>query len=324
VQAFWDVVWSDALALIAFVAPMLVFALAASALGTGLAAIRFGLRSRGRLLRAIGGGMFAGTLAAIVVSMVVEFGLTAEGLPYCAQVLREQATWQLWLVSPGIALIGGYLAARSFAPVFTGPAATRGRYSLRQLFVAQLIAGLLFGWWVFTRRDQISARREELYWQNRENAAKAEFEPYGWRVSIYREFAETDLAADWYPNQQPVTDDTLALIERDGSVGALMISSNAVTDAGLAHLAKADALRELFIASDQITDDGIRQLSTLPRLRYLGIRSPHLTAASLESLAKMRSLRYVTLSTTQISAEEQASFRQTRRNIQLRFDDRGR
>jgi hypothetical protein len=324
VQAFWDVVFSDALALVAFVAPMLLFSFVASAIGAGVGADRSVPWVRGPFLRAVGGGMFAGTIVAILVSMVVEMGLKAEGLPYGAQVLREHATIQLWLFSPGAALIAGYFAARWLTSTPSKATGPRGRYTLQQLFLAQFIAGLLLGWWVFTRRDQISERRADLYWQNRENAAKAAFEPYGWRVSIFREFAEIDLTTDWHPSQQPAGDDSLGLVARDGSVGSLVVSSDAVTDAGLEHLAEADTIRELFIASDQVTDEGIRRLSALPRLRYLGIRSPNITGASLEHLAKVKSLRYVTLSTTQISAEEQAAFHLARPNVQLRFNERGR
>jgi hypothetical protein len=324
-QAFWDVVWSDTKALAAFVAPMLLFALPVSGVGALVGAVNFGLGSSRRLLRAVARGVMVGTLSSTLLSMAFEFSLRAEGLSNVRRALHDYVTIPLWIASVVVAFGVGFVAASRYAPVLLHSSPARRRYTLRQLFVAQLIVGLLLGWWVFTRRDEIHDRRAELNWLAHDRAAKGVFEPYGWNVQTWKGYDEIALSTfTRYQNQQPVRDETLALVAGHGSVAHLEISSDEVTDAGVAHLVAARDLRELWIASEQVTDEGVRELCKLPRLRYLGIRSSRLNGSSLERLAEVKSLRYVALSTTQITPQQQAAFRKARPGVELRLNREGR
>lgn len=317
-QPFWDVLWSDTKALALFAAPMLVLAVPASALAAMLGATKWRLGSWGALLGAISRGVIIGTASALVLSMLIEFSLKAEGLTYGRRALRDVATWQLCLAAPIAAIAGGFLAARYYAPATLSPE-RRQRYTLRQLFVAQLIAGLLLGWWAYTRRDEIGQRRAELEWQVRDREAKAVYEPYGWHVQTWPDYEDISLLA--FPPRQPsVSDEALALVGVHGPITYLFIRSENITDAGLKHISAAKRLRRLEIASPNVTDIGVAELDELSRLRYLEIRSPKLTGASLRSLAKIKSLRYVVLSTTQITAEEEEAFHRARIDVNLRFD----
>src|SRR5438876_4539576 len=163
-QPFWDVLWSDTKALALFATPMLVLALPASALAAIFGAVNWGLGSWTGLFRAICRGVVIGTGLALVLSMLIEFSLKAEGLKEGRRALRDVATLQLCLAAPIAASAGAFLAARYYAPVAISRE-WRRRYTLRQLFIAQLIAGLLLGWWAYTRRDEIGQRRAELEWQ---------------------------------------------------------------------------------------------------------------------------------------------------------------
>jgi hypothetical protein len=86
-QPFWDVLWSDTKALVLFVAPMLILALPASSLAALFGAMNRRL-SWGRLVRAMGRGVVSGTGAALVLSMLIEFSLKAEGLSNGRQAMR--------------------------------------------------------------------------------------------------------------------------------------------------------------------------------------------------------------------------------------------
>jgi hypothetical protein len=269
--------------------------------------------------------MVVGTAAALVISMLIELSLKAEGLPDGRRALRNAATLQLCLAAPLAAFATGFVTARRYAPAMP-EVSRRRRYTLRQLFIGQLIVGLLLGWWAFTRRDEIGKRRDELEWQVRDRQMKAIFEPYGWKVHTwpgYDEMAllspEVFVSSSGPTFQQPVHDDTLKLVAIHAPVTQLIVSSDAVTDAGPKHLADAKRLRRLWIASRQITDDGVAELCELPRLRYLEIHSPQLTKASLDRLARVKSLRYLVLSTALITPEEQKAFRQARPDVNLRF-----
>jgi hypothetical protein len=314
-QPFWDVLWSDTKALALFATPMLVLAVPASALAALFGAVNWGLGSWNGLLRAIGRGVLVGTGSALILSMLIEFSLKAEGLTYGRRALRDVATLRLWLAAPIVAIAGGFLAARYYAPASLSQERRR-RYTLRQLFAAQLIAGLLLGWWAYTRRDEIGQRRAELEWQVRDREAKAVYEPYGWTVQTWPGYDEIGLIA---PRHIGMRDEPLTLVRVHGPVTSMAIVSDTVSDTGLGHIAGAKRLRRLIIRSPQLTDSGVAQLSELPRLRYLEIASPNLTAESLSSLAKIKSLRYVVLTTTQITAEEQEAFHRTRPDVHLRF-----
>src|SRR3954471_24586922 len=184
-QPFWDVLWSDTKAFALFAAPMLVLAVPASALAAMCGAANWGLRSWTGFLRAVGRGVLIGTTAALVISMLIELTLKAEGLAEGRRALREVAMLQLFLTAPIVAIAGGFLAARYCAPEALSPQHRR-RYTLRQLFIVQLIAALLLGWWAYTRRDEIGQRRAELAWQIRDREAKAVYEPFGWHVETWQ------------------------------------------------------------------------------------------------------------------------------------------
>ena len=167
------------------------------------------------------------------------------------------------------------------------------RSTLRQLFLGQFVIGLLLGWWVITRHDEIGERRIELDWQARERAAEAIFGRYGWYVKIYRDTGTIGL---WNPDSfavQPVTDTALDLVAQHDEVVELYVRSDLVSDEGLKRLASAKNLRLIKIASSQITDEGFHTLAKLPSLEQLDIDSPHLTLDDLKRLPGAQSLKFV-------------------------------
>jgi len=315
-QPFWDVLWSDTKAFALFAVPMLVLAVPASALAAMVGSVNWGLGSWSGFFRAIGRGVLIGTGLALVISMLIEFSFKAEGLPFGRKALRDVAMLQLCLAAPIIAVASGFFAARYYA-ARSHLVQHRRRYTLRQLFIVQLIAALLLGWWAYTRRDEIGQRRAELEWQVRDREAKAVYEPYGWHVETWPGYEDISLIAE---QRAAPGDESLGLLGIHGPVTNLVVASDATTDTGLAHIANAKRLRRLILTSTQITDAGVAQLSELPRLRYLELRSPNLTAESLSSLAKIKSLRYIVLSTANITAEQEEAFHRARRDVNLRFD----
>src|SRR5437868_6590576 len=100
--AFWDVLLTDAKAAMMLVAPMLVLSLPASGTGALLGARSRGVVSGGQLLRMVRRGVLVGTGAALVLSMIVQLSLTAEGLPlvFGRRAFGDQGSLLLIFVSP--------------------------------------------------------------------------------------------------------------------------------------------------------------------------------------------------------------------------------
>jgi hypothetical protein len=313
-QPFWDVFWSDVRALIVFALPMLIISLPISLLAALFGGVNFGVGAWSRVSRSAVRGFVLGTITALVVSMSVEFLLTAEGFPQSRRAIRTAANWQLFLAGPLLVFLFSFMAARRYAPASGQP---HRRYSLRQLFVYQLIAAALLGWWTFTRRSEIFERRNLLAWQVRERDAKALFEPLGCWVEAPPDRDEVWLYA--HASHRPVSDESLAPVAVHGAVTFVSIRASDVTDAGIKHLRGADRLRMLIVQSDQLTDEGVEVLEDLPRLRTLELDSPHLTGKSLQSLVKVRSLRALTISRAKITDKEIAAFRQARTGLFVRI-----
>jgi hypothetical protein len=250
--------------------------------------------------------------------MSIEFLLTAEGFPESRRALRYAANWQLLIVGPLLAFLFSFLAARRYAPV---AGAHERRFSLRQLFLYQLIAASLFGWWTFTRRSEISQRRALLQWEIRDRDARATFEPLGWTVQTWPENDEILLVA--IPKQPPLDDEALRPITSNLSVTLVNLQSDAVTDSGLKHLQGANRLRRLQLFSKNIGDEGVGELCKLPRLRYLEVHSPNLTAKSLAALSQVRTLRLLVLTRAHLTDEAITAFRQARPGIDLRIVEDG-
>lgn len=314
-QPLWDVFWSDVWALAGFAIPMLIVSLPVSFIAALLGAVNRSAGTWSRLLRSAMRGFVMGTVTALTVSMSVEFLLTAEGFAETRRAIRLAANWQLFLTGPLLVFLFAFLAARRYAPAQGN---LQRRYSLRRLFVYQLIAASLFGWWTFTRRSEIAQRRNVLAWELRDRDAKAVFVPLGWWVDARTENDEIVLSAG--PHLATIDDDAFAPIVPHGSVSGVFAKSPSLTDRALKQLRGANRLRQLVIESDEITDEGIAELCDLPRLRYLDVRCPKVTAKSLESLAKLRSLRFLTIRQAQISEDEAAAFRQARRSVNLRLE----
>src|SRR5262245_13217707 len=135
-HAFWDVLWSDTKGLAIFIAPMLLLTLPASFLGSALFGQRnTGATSQRRWWRPNWRVVALGMAAAVVLSMVLEFSLIAEGLPLGRRTWRDPGVLQLILLSPVTAFLAAYLAARRSSPKTLD--AQRRRFTLRQLFLAQ-------------------------------------------------------------------------------------------------------------------------------------------------------------------------------------------
>jgi hypothetical protein len=291
---------------------MLLLAAPVSALAALGGAVNYGLGSWRRLWQAALRGMLIGTAAALGLSMLIEYALTLEGLSNSRRALRDAATGPLILTAPLAAIAAGFLAARRYAT----PQQGHRRWTLRQLFIGQLIAAVLLGWWTFTRREEISRRRTELAWQVRDRQLKAIYEPLGVQVETWPN--QEDVALIVWPGRA-FSDVSLKLVAIHGPVTQLRIHSDALNDPGLAEIASATRLRRLWLHSSQISDSGVARLAELPRLRYLEVHSPLLTGASLRSLAKIETLRYVVLGTGNITSEELTQFQSARPDVNVRI-----
>jgi len=316
VQPFWDVFWSDAASLAVFVTPMLGLALPASMLGARVGAAVATDRQKGAWRPAMWRGTAVGVAAALVISMLLEFSLKAEGLPTGRTALREMASVELCLAAPLIAVAAGFLVARGYTP--PADAQKKHRYTLRQLFVAQLVIGLLLGWWAYTRRDEIGQRRHQLVWQARDGQLKSAFEPLGWNLQTW-----PDDDAVWLNEHgisPPVVPGLLHPLRLFPTVWELRIDSNRIVDRDVEDLLPLSTLRSLQLLCPHLTDDGVAQLCELPRLRYLRIKSPHITGATLEMLVNMKTLRFVEIDSAQITVADAEEFRQARPNVDLRIN----
>jgi hypothetical protein len=321
-QPFWDVLWSDTKGLALFVAPMLALSVPASAMAAVFGAVNLGLGSWRKVAMAVVRGIVIGTIVALILSMLIELSLKAEGLSDGRSAMRVAANWQLCLAAPLVAVLAAFFSARYYAPP-AGDPRERRRYTIRQLLIGQLIAGLLLGWWAYTRRDEIGQRRQQIKWQVRDRQMKEIYEPYGWAVSMWPNYEDVVLvtprsALNFQPPSQIQSDEALRPVAVYGPVTDLYAISDAITDDGLQHLEKAERLRRLSIASRQITDDGIARLCVLPRLRYLTIRSPNVTDQSLAQLAKVKSLRFLELQDTKITPAAIDEFRRQRPGVDVR------
>jgi len=328
-QAFWDVLWSDVTALATFALPMLLLALPASALGAAIGAIGYRLESWRQLLRAIARSVIVGSLAAMLLGMLMEYGFRLEGLPDVRRALRDYTVAPLWGAAIAVAFGAGFFAARRHTPGLLGSAPVRSRFMLWQLFAAQLVVGLALGWWAFTRREEIGYRHGELNWHAQLAADKALFGAYGWEVDTWPDYDYylSGFKEDWinlFPPRpfrpQPVTDETLELVVRDERVYHLVVVSDGVTDAGLARLAASKSLTNVWIQSTQITDDGVAKLCQLRGLNSVGITSAQLTKVSLQRLAEVKSLSSIVLDSPLITPQDEAAFRLARPDLHLRIN----
>jgi hypothetical protein len=259
-----------------------------------------------------------GTSGALVISMLIEYALKVEGLSQGRLALKDAAAGQLLLAAPLIAIAVGFFASRRYAPA-SQRRGQRRAWTLRQLFIGQLIAGLLLGWWAYTRRDEIHERRNELEWRVRNERVKALFEPIGWYVYSWPGVDEITLGASGPPRWPAARDEQLPLAVAQGPVSELYLASNEITDQGLPLLSGAARLRQLQISSNLVTDEGIAALAALPRLRYLRLGCPQLTGECLQSLAKVRSLRYVEITTVRVTPQDAETFRAARPDVNLRI-----
>jgi hypothetical protein len=310
-QPFWEVLSADCRAFVAFACPMLLLSAPVSALAALCGAVNYGLDSWRRLMQATLRGTLMGTAAALGLSMLIEYALTLEGLSNSRRALSA-ATRDFILAAPLAAIAAGFLAARRYAPLSEG----RRRWTLRQLFIGQLIAAVLLGWWTFTRREEISRRRAELAWQVRDRQLKAIFEPAGFEVQTWPNYEDISLRTA--PGRS-FTDTSMKIVGSQMSVTEIVIASDALSDAGLEDIRATTRLRRLWLHSSQLSDAGVARLAELPRLRYLEIHSPLLTGASLRSLAKIKTLRYVVLGTNNITSEELTRFQSARPDVNVRI-----
>lgn len=291
--AFWDVLWTDARAAMTHVAPMLVLSLPTSAIGALFGARTQGVVSWGQLRRIIGTAALGGIGAALFLSMILQFSFAAEGLPlaFGRGSFSDQGLLQLILVSPATAFVGAFVMARWNTISAVHP--PRRRYTLRQLFVAQVIVGLLLGWWTYTRCTEIGQRKLELGWQSREQSLNAIFAPYGWFVKTWHDKDDIALWEDANPHPKVVTDATLALVARQRNIVDVRIKSDVVTNDGLQWLATAKGIKIVEIVSNQVTDEGIHAVCQIPGLETLIVDSPHVTLNGLKQLPRSNSLECV-------------------------------
>jgi hypothetical protein len=331
-QAFWDVLWSDVTALAKFVLPMLLLALPPSALGALFGAVGFGLGSWSRLARAIVRGVLVACAAVIVLGMLFEYGFRLEGLSNARRALRDHTIRPLWAAAIAVAFGAGFFAARRFTPRLLGSAPARRRFTLLQLFTAQLAIGLMLGWWVFTRREEIGYRSGELNWRAQIAADKALFGPYGWDVDTWDSYDQFRFRSGNdqlllhpfidpprnFRRQPNVTDQTLELVAGHPRVTAVMVISDGVTDAGLKRLVANQRLWCVCVKSEQVTDAGADLLCSLPALESVRLHSDHLTGSILGRLAEVKTLRILQIESSQISPHDEAAFRAARPDVELR------
>lgn len=315
-NAFWDVLWSDTKATAILLGPMLLLTVPGSGLGALLGVCVLGRGSWNRVGLKVARGVVLGTAVALVVSMLLEFSLKTEGLPLVRRAFSDQTMLPLILAAPAVGFLVTFLAMRPH-PSGTSNQPRRYRFTIRQLFVGQLVLGLLLGWWTYTRREEIGHRKVDLEWQTREEAAKAVFDPYGWYVKSWRDKIEIAL---WHVDafgQQPVSDATLDLVVQHGNVIELNILSDRVSDEGLERLRAAKGLNCLVVTSNQITDAGLHAVSMIPGLETLWVTSPNITLDGLKCFPMTTSLKSIVIQGIAVTPDEYRELLSSRPDLNL-------
>jgi hypothetical protein len=129
--AFWDVLWTDAKGAMLLVAPMMLLSLPASGVGALLGARSRDTVSWRQLRRTAARGVIIGAAAALILSMILQYLVAAEGLPLAfGRVFGDQGWLQLISASAAIAFLAAYLMTRRSSSAAIGPPRPRAVISL--------------------------------------------------------------------------------------------------------------------------------------------------------------------------------------------------
>ena len=104
-------------------------------------------------------------------------------------------------------------------------------------------------------------------------------------------------------SQQPITDASLVLAQRNPNLTHLDLADTAVTDEGLRLLAGLTKLEFLHLERTRITSAGLQHLSALPQLQYLYLQGTAVDDSALLQLGKFPELQQLHLTKGQLTAE---------------------
>lgn len=101
--------------------------------------------------------------------------------------------------------------------------------------------------------------------------------------------------------EQPITDETLALVAKLGRVAWLNLAGTEVTDDGLKHLADMESLEKLHLERTKISDAGLKHLTNLKSLQYLNLYGTNVTDAGLKSIVELPALEKIYVWQTKVT-----------------------
>ncbi len=195
----------------------------------------------------------------------------------------------------------------------------RFTFSLRTLFICQLLLIVPAGLWIGNRRETIISRyrsqaelAEFVTWKN---SVENRFCVYGWKPSCLR--SPQRLFLYGYRGLNGFTDSVLLTIEPSDQLQLLHLKSDNLTDEGLKTISRIETIEELNLSSIQVTDAGIAHLKALSKLQKLTLDCPGLTEKALDDLQNCRTLEHLHFLQPSISEECAARFRLNRPEVLL-------
>jgi Leucine-rich repeat (LRR) protein len=184
----------------------------------------------------------------------------------------------------------------------------RFRFSVRTLFVATTVLGVLLG------LAGNEANRLRLHRQ----ALRKVDELGGWHGSVIGDKYGARRGPSWCPvihdslyadfeyvwfnrtTNAGLRDEDLAIIKYLPRLRDLQMAAPLVTDEALVHVEGIKSLRELTLYQTQITNRGLRLLSGIP-LEKLVLAGPHVTDETLEALEAFPALRKLMISESSVT-----------------------
>lgn len=190
------------------------------------------------------------------------------------------------------------------------------RISLRTVFGAIGLLGIVLGWWVngVSKQRQIVARVRELggdlyYDWEYEGRRSAPVGPFGAYRAVRQwigpdavdRIAILDLGLDRGHTRVVATeDDVIGLLDRY-SFQALYLSETGISDRTLRAIGRQWQCEVVKIAGTRVTNDGIEHLRGMSKLRELDISRTTLSDAPLQSIAKCSGLEELSLEDTAVT-----------------------
>lgn len=197
------------------------------------------------------------------------------------------------------------------------PLKRRFRFSLRVLFVATAIVGVLLAlpaWYAHTARRQCHAvdaveQAGGRIWYGSETEFRDSHFCRRKNATLWvPAWAHELMGIDYFDsptvvfllNAKVVPAAELAQLT---SLQCLVLKESPVGDADVSHLARLTDLEELYLDGTDVTDDGVRDLVNLKKLNWLSLRRTHITDAGLVSAGKLTALNGLDLGGTNVTDE---------------------